>query len=154
MFLIFRMMTGLHFMHVPLFSNGEIIHNRRCQCPSPLFLLTQIIFAQNICPFRSLGSSVSIKTMSRAGQPGFCYRKGQWWYFSLRHCFQAGSDFHPVSYSKCTGEWSWPLTSIKWRSLRMRGVIPPLPNSSSWCYAYLSTGTLYIPTLECYCMLV
>jgi len=24
----------------------------------------------------------------------------------------------------------------------MRGAIPPLPNTSSWCGAYLSTGTL------------
>jgi hypothetical protein len=35
------------------------------------------------------------------------------------------------------GAWSWPLTFIKCRGQRMRGAMPPLPNTPSWHGAYL-----------------
>jgi hypothetical protein len=54
---------------------------------------------------------------------------------------------HPASYpmstrgyfpgGKAAGAWNWPLTSIQCRGQRMRGAIPPLPNTPSWCGAQL-----------------
>jgi hypothetical protein len=41
---------------------------------------------------------------------------------------------------KAAGPWSWPRTSTVPR-LRMREVIPTLPNTSSWCGAWLNAGT-------------
>jgi len=62
-----------------------------------------------------------------------------------RHRVQTGSGAHPASYprgsggffpgSKAAGAWSWPLTSIQFRSQIMRGAIPPLHQyvSMAWC---------------------
>jgi hypothetical protein len=71
--------------------------------------------------------------------------------FSIRHRVQTGSGAHPASYpigtvgsflgGKTAGAWSWQLTSISCRGERMRGAIPPPPNTSSCRGAELSTGT-------------
>jgi len=47
---------------------------------------------------------------------------------------------------KAAGAWSWPPTSIQWRGQRIRGAIPPLPNTLSWCGAHLkkAQGQLYL----------
>jgi len=55
---------------------------------------------------------------------------------------QTGSGANPASYpigtgdsflgGKAAGVWSWPLSSIQSRGQRMRGVILPLPSTSSW----------------------
>jgi hypothetical protein len=61
---------------------------------------------------------------------------------SLHYRVQNGSGAHPASYPmgtrgsfpgcKAGGTWSWPLTSTLCRGHRMRGSIPPLPNTPSW----------------------
>jgi len=71
--------------------------------------------------------------------------------FYIRHNVQTGSEAHPASYSMRTGVISlgikWPgreadhLHHLVPRS-RMRGAIPPLPNTLSWRGAWLSTGTV------------
>jgi hypothetical protein len=65
--------------------------------------------------------------------------------FSLHHRVQNGSGAHPASYpmgtrasfpgGKVVGAWSWPHTSVYCRGQRMRGAIPPLPTTPSWCGA-------------------
>jgi len=55
---------------------------------------------------------------------------------------QNGSGTHLSSYPmgksgsfpgrKAAGTWIWPPTSIYCRIQRMRGAIPPLPNTLSW----------------------
>jgi len=36
---------------------------------------------------------------------------------------------------KAAGVWSWPLNLLLVPRLRMRGAMPPLPHTSSWCVA-------------------
>jgi hypothetical protein len=59
--------------------------------------------------------------------------------FSLRLCVQTGSGLQPDSYptgtgflprGKAAGAWSWQLHLAS--RLGMRGVVPPLPHTSSW----------------------
>jgi hypothetical protein len=66
--------------------------------------------------------------------------------FSLRPRVQTGSGAHPDSHSMSTGgsfhgdkaAWAWHLHLVP--RLTMRGAIPPLPHTSSWRGAELSTG--------------
>jgi len=77
-----------------------------------------------------------------AGRSGFDSRGGGARNFSLQSSVLTGSGTHPDSYIIDTGgsfpgvkaarAWSWPLTSIYCRGQRMRGAIPPFPNTSSW----------------------
>jgi hypothetical protein len=50
--------------------------------------------------------------------------------------------------SKAAGAWNWPLTSIWCGGQRMRGSIPPLPNTPSWRDAQLKHRDYFTLTLE------
>jgi hypothetical protein len=88
--------------------------------------------------YHSRCSSVSNVTSLRVErmQFGSQQRQGRDLFY-LRHRVRTGSGAHPVSYpmgngssftaGKAVGTWSWPLTSFYRHGLRMREVIPPVP---------------------------
>jgi len=96
---------------------------------------------------RKLVISVSIVTRLCAGLPGFDSRHGQG-FISLHQRVQTGSGAHPATYGSgvlspevklpgCESDHS-PPSSTK---VKMRGTIPALPHTSSWCGTSLSTAT-------------
>jgi hypothetical protein len=75
--------------------------------------------------------------------------------FLLRHSVQTGTGSHPLSYPSALiseGKSVWARTddSPSSSGLRMRGAVPPLPYTSSWCGTWLSTGANFTFTLILY----
>jgi len=91
---------------------------------------------------KSLDCSVGISTGCRLDDRGLGSGAGN---FSLLHRVQTGSEARPASYpmgtggsfpgGKAAGARGWPLTSC--RGQRIRGAIPPSPNTSARCDAGL-----------------
>jgi hypothetical protein len=89
------------------------------------------------CSYRFQGSSVIIVTRLRAGDWGSIL--GRSIDSSLRHRVQTDSEAHSASYPIRTGG-SFPTNLHLVPRLWIRGAILPLPHTSSWYSAYLSTG--------------
>jgi hypothetical protein len=104
-------------------------------------------------PMESQDSSVNTETGLRDGWTGFSYRQGKWWdfLFSTPRPERLWGPFNLLSnryWGKTAGAWRWPLSSIPVPRLRMFGVTPPPPTTSSWSGAYVSIEISLISSLS------